>query len=70
MLVTIIPLPLVGGMNDYVYTVKMAGVVYVLHTVQKKSKQGIATPQQDMNLIQVRYKLAEAHYLENYDQQN
>jgi phage-related protein len=59
-----------GDTYRAVYTVKMAGVVYVLHTFQKKSKQGIATPQQDMNLIQVRYKLAEAHYLENYDQQN
>ncbi len=27
-----------------VYTVKFAGVVYVLHAFQKKSKKGIATP--------------------------
>ena len=28
-----------------VYTVKFAGVVYVLHAFQKKAKKGIATPQ-------------------------
>jgi phage-related protein len=46
----------------------MAGVVYVLHTFQKKSKQGITTPRQDIALIAARLKLAEAHHLENYDQ--
>ncbi len=59
-----------GDTYRAIYTVKMAGVVYVLHTFQKKSKQGISTPQQDINLIEARYKLAEAHYIENYDQQN
>lgn len=34
-----------------VYTVKFAGVVYVLHAFQKKAKKGIATPQQDIELI-------------------
>ncbi len=35
-----------------VYTVKFEGVVYVLHAFQKKSKRGIATPKQDIELIE------------------
>jgi phage-related protein len=59
-----------GDTYRAVYTVKMVGVVYVLHTFQKKSKQGIATSRQDIALIEARLKLAKAHYLENYDQSN
>ncbi len=44
------------------YTVKFAGAVYVLHAFQKKSKRGIATPRQEVELIRARYKLAKAHY--------
>jgi len=49
-----------------VYTVKFAGVIYVLHAFQKKSKKGIATPQRDIDLIKTRLKRAEEHYKENY----
>ncbi|MEQ8968965.1 MAG: type II toxin-antitoxin system RelE/ParE family toxin [Coleofasciculus sp. C1-SOL-03] len=52
-----------------VYTVKLAGVVYVLHAFQKKSKQGIATPKQEIELIETRLKRAKEHYAENYRQQ-
>ncbi|MEQ8999417.1 MAG: type II toxin-antitoxin system RelE/ParE family toxin [Coleofasciculus sp. B1-GNL1-01] len=52
-----------------VYTVKLAGVVYVLHAFQKKSKQGIATPKQEIELIEARLKRAKEHYAENYRQQ-
>lgn len=45
-----------------VYTVKFAGVVYVLHAFQKKAKKGIATPQQDIELIKSRLRDAELHY--------
>ncbi len=50
--------------NTYraVYTVQFAGVVYVLHAFQKKAKRGIATPQQDMDLVKQRLVLAETHY--------
>jgi phage-related protein len=41
-----------------VYTVKLAGAIYVLHCFQKKSKKGIKTPPQTIELIQRR--LAEA----------
>jgi phage-related protein len=49
-----------------VYTVKFAGVVYVLHAFQKKSKRGNATPRHDIELIKQRLKLAEQDYQENY----
>ncbi|HEY3278701.1 MAG TPA: type II toxin-antitoxin system RelE/ParE family toxin [Syntrophorhabdaceae bacterium] len=45
-----------------VYTVKFAGVVYVLHVFQKKSKQGIRTSRGDTELVEKRLKEAEAHY--------
>ncbi|MCG6138243.1 MAG: type II toxin-antitoxin system RelE/ParE family toxin [Nostoc sp. LLA-1] len=39
-----------------VYAVKIGGKIYVLHAFQKKSKQGIKTPQVDIDLIKQRYK--------------
>ena len=45
-----------------VYTVRFAQVVYVLHVFQKKSKTGIATSKQDMDLIKARLKQAEEDY--------
>ena len=46
-----------------VYTVKFAGWVYVLHCFQKKSKSGIKTPKDDLELIKARLKAA-AHDFE------
>jgi len=34
--------------------------VFVLHCFQKKSKSGIATPKEDMEIIRTRLKVAEA----------
>ena len=56
-----------GDTYRAVYTIKFADVVYVLHSFQKKSKQGIATPKQDMDLIEARLKRAKEHYSENYN---
>ena len=50
----------IGGTYRSVYTVKFAQAVFVLHCFQKKSKHGIATPAEDMNIIRSRLKLAEA----------
>ncbi len=58
-----------GDTYRAVYTVKLAGVIYVLHAFQKKSKQGIATPQQDIELMETRLKRAKEHYAENYSKQ-
>jgi phage-related protein len=55
-----------GDTYRAVYTVRFAGVIYVLHAFQKKSKKGIATPPADMQKIMSRLKEAEAHYEETY----
>jgi phage-related protein len=52
-----------------VYTIQFEKAVYVLHCFQKKSKSGIATPKQDIELIKKRLKEAEADYKERYDDQ-
>ncbi len=48
-----------GGTYRAVYTVKFEEAVFVLHCFQKKSKRGIATPKEDMNIICARLKVAE-----------
>ena len=55
-----------GDTYRAVYTIKFEGVVYVLHAFQKKSKRGIATPKQDIELIESRLKRAKEHYEQNY----
>jgi phage-related protein len=52
----------VGDTFRAVYTVKFATAIYVLHAFQKKSKSGIKTPTEDLELIQRRLKAAEADY--------
>lgn len=51
-----------GDAYRAVYTVRFAGVLYVLHAFQKKSKKGVATPQHDIDLIRSRLRDAEAHF--------
>ena len=50
--------------NSYraVYTVRFAGMVYVLHAFQKKSKKGIETPKPELHLIEQRLKRAKEDY--------
>ena len=55
-----------GDAYRAVYTVRFAGVVYVLHAFQKKSKKGIATPRRDIDLIKMRLKRAEDDYRAKY----
>lgn len=59
-----------GDTYRAVYTVRFANVIYVLHCFQKKSKSGIATPQQDLDLIRARLKTAEEKYAEWNKQNN
>jgi phage-related protein len=47
-----------------VYTAHFENAVYVLHVFQKKSKSGIATPKQEIELIRRRLAEAERHYRE------
>ena len=51
-----------GNTYRVIYTTRMEGVIYVLHTFQKKSKTGIETPKQEMDLINSRLKTASEHY--------
>ncbi|MBT4664207.1 MAG: type II toxin-antitoxin system RelE/ParE family toxin, partial [Methylococcales bacterium] len=41
-----------------VYVANIGGVVYVLHCFKKKSKQGIKTPKEDIDLIRQRLRQA------------
>ncbi len=50
-----------GDTYRAVYTVKFGQNVYVLHCFQKKSKQGIQTPKQDIDRIRERLKAAQEH---------
>lgn len=43
-----------------VYTVRLKGVVYVLHVFQKKSHKGIKTPKHELDKIKSRLQAAEA----------
>jgi len=45
-----------------VYTVKFAGWIYVLHCFQKKSKSGIKTPREDLELVHARLKAAKLDF--------
>lgn len=55
-----------GSTFRAVYTIRFEKAVYILHCFQKKSKSGIATPKQDVELIKSRLKDAEAHHAETY----
>ena len=54
-----------GNTYRAVYTVRFAGVVYVLHAFQKKAKKGIATPLQEIELVRSRLRDAQLHYRES-----
>ena len=41
-----------------IYAIKIDDAIYVLHAFKKKSKQGIKTPQQTIDLIKQRLKFA------------
>lgn len=58
-----------GGTYRAVYTVKFKEAVFVLHVFQKKSKQGIATPKPDLDIIRERLKTAEQIVKEMRDAQ-
>lgn len=49
----------VSGTYRAIYTVKFKEALYVLHVFQKKSKSGIKTPKQEIDLIENRLKSAQ-----------
>jgi hypothetical protein len=58
---TLLRLPRPSGLADLVPKKRtLAEAVFVLHCFQKKSKRGIATPKEDMDIIHARLKIAQA----------
>lgn len=55
-----------GDTYRAVYTVRFAGVIYVLHAFQKKSKSGAKTPKSEIDVIKARLARAKEHYEEVY----
>jgi len=51
-----------GGTYRAVYTIRLAGAVYVLHAFQKKSRKGIETPRGDIELVRRRLRTAQEHH--------
>jgi len=51
-----------GNTYRAVYTVRFAGAIYVLHAFQKKSKKGVSTPRQTIDLVKARLRDAENDY--------
>jgi phage-related protein len=58
-----------GDTYRAVYTVRFSEAVYVLHSFKKKSKQGIKTPQSDIDLIKRRLKSAEEDYAQRFEKE-
>ncbi len=56
----------VGDAFRSVYTVGFPSAIYVLHAFQKKSKSGIKTPAEDLEMIRRRLKAAETDYQMQY----
>ncbi len=54
-----------GDTYRAVYTVKFERAIYVLHAFQKKSRKGIKTPQEDMDLVRRRLRIAEQDHNAN-----
>ena len=62
-----------GDTYRAVYTVKFEEFIYVIHAFQKKSKTGIKTPKQEIDLIKKRLKIAQnkhQNYLDNQEAKN
>ena len=51
-----------GNAYRAIYTVRFAGVIYVLHAFQKKSPKGIETDRRDIDLVHQRLRSAQRDY--------
>lgn len=49
-----------------VYSVQFKNAIYVLHAFRKKSKRGVETPKQEIELIKRRLRAAQRDYNEVY----
>lgn len=59
-----------SGTYRLIYTIEIEEYVFVLHAFQKKSKSGIATPKQEVELIKNRLKEAKILYKELKERKN
>jgi phage-related protein len=55
-----------GNAYRAVYTTRMPRAIYVLHAFEKKSTQGIRTPQKHIDIVNARLRIAEADYEQRY----
>lgn len=51
-----------GDAYRVIYTVRFKDAVYLLHAFQKKSKRGAKTPQEDIEIVKSRLKIAKADH--------
>jgi len=51
-----------GNAFRTIYTVKFERAIYALHAFQKKSRNGIATPIREMEIVKARLRQAETHH--------
>ena len=51
-----------GDTYRAIYTVRLAGRVYVSHTFQKKARHGISTPNAEIDRVRARLRKAEEHH--------
>jgi len=58
-----------GNTYRTVYTVRFESAIYVLHAFQKKSKKGIKTRQEELDLVERRLNRAAEHYEDKYGHQ-
>jgi phage-related protein len=59
-----------GNTFRAIYTIKLKGIIYVLHAFQKKSNEGSKTSQNDMDKIKARLKIAIELHAEREDEQS
>ncbi len=50
-----------GNTYRTVFVLKLSSLIYVLHSFQKKSTQGIKTPKKEIDLIRRRLNIARQH---------
>jgi phage-related protein len=56
-----------GNAYRTVYTDRFEHAIYVLHAFQKKSRRGIVTPRQELDLISSRLRQAEEHHTKQFN---
>jgi phage-related protein len=59
-----------GATFRTVYTVRFARAIYVLHAFQKKSKQSVKTPAEEIEKVKARLRFAEQHYAQWHKPKN